>query len=61
MIILVRDSSSNTQDALLSSVDAPAPVYRWTSALNGVAVRLTDDQAEALAADPAVARVERPS
>lgn len=46
------------QDALLSSVDAPAPVYRWTSALNGVAVRLTDDQAEALAADPAVARVE---
>ena len=35
------------------------PVYRWTTALSGVAVELTADQAEQLAADPRVALVER--
>ncbi|MBZ5734549.1 S8 family serine peptidase [Nocardioides sp. TRM66260-LWL] len=46
------------QDAVLAAVDAPPPVYRWTTALDGVAVRLTPDQAAALAADPRVAAVE---
>lgn len=47
------------QDAVLDSVDAAAPVYRWTTALNGVAVELTAAQARDLAADPRVADVER--
>lgn len=47
------------QDALLARVGSPAPVYRWTTALNGVAVRLTAGQAHTLAADPHVALVER--
>ena len=38
-----------------------APVYRWTTALNGYAVRLTTQQARGLAADPAVTSVERDS
>ena len=46
------------QDATLASVGAGEPVYRWTEALNGYAVELTSDQADALAADPAVALVE---
>lgn len=46
------------QDALLASVGAPTPVYRWTTALSGFAAHLTDEQAAALAADPAVALVE---
>ena len=46
------------QDATLASVGAGEPVYRWTEALNGYAVELTSVQAEALAADPAVALVE---
>ncbi|HEY3014287.1 MAG TPA: S8 family serine peptidase [Nocardioides sp.] len=47
------------QDALLDSVGAPAPTYRWTTALDGVAVRLTSAQARELAARPEVALVER--
>lgn len=47
------------QRAVLESVDAPAPVYRWTNALNGVAVPLTRTQASELATDPRVALVER--
>ncbi len=47
------------QDAVLDSVDAPAPLYRWTTALNGFAVTLDDDQVTALEADPTVAAVER--
>ncbi|WP_134738126.1 S8 family serine peptidase [Nocardioides sp. 503] len=47
------------QDRLMTSVGAPAPVYRWTTALNGFAVPLTRSQADRLAADPRVALVER--
>ena len=46
------------QDAVLSSVAAPAPVYRWTTALNGFAARLTAEQATMLTADESVALVE---
>ncbi|MDO9494245.1 MAG: S8 family serine peptidase, partial [Nocardioides sp.] len=49
------------QDQTLTRVGAAEPVYRWTTALNGYAVRLTPDQAAALADDPAVALVERNS
>lgn len=47
------------QDAVLGTVGSPVPVYRWTTALNGFAVRLTRGQAGALASDPRVALVER--
>ncbi|MBJ7358239.1 MAG: S8 family serine peptidase [Nocardioides sp.] len=46
------------QDQVLASVGAEEPVYRWTTALSGVAVRLTEEQADRLAADPRVALVE---
>lgn len=45
-------------DAVLASVGAGDPVYRWTTALNGVAVELTEEQATALVADDRVALVE---
>jgi len=47
------------QDQVLGSVDAGEPTYRWTTALSGVAVELTDAQADELATDPRVALVER--
>jgi hypothetical protein len=47
------------QDEVLGSVDAPEPVYRWTTALSGVAVELTADQATRLAFDSRVALVEK--
>ena len=47
------------QDVVLDAVDAPAPLYRWTTALNGFAVTLDDDQVAALESDPTVATVER--
>ena len=47
------------QDAVLDSVGAAEPVDRWTTALNGVAVRLSAGQAADLRADPRVALVER--
>jgi minor extracellular serine protease Vpr len=47
-----------TQDQILASVDAPGPTYRWTTALNGVAVELSADQARRLATDSRVALVE---
>ena len=53
-----REAARAQQDATLAGVGAPPPVYRWTTALNGYAVRLTADQARTLAADPAVASVE---
>ncbi len=46
------------QDRLLASVAAPAPTYRWTTAVNGFATQLTADQAAVLEADEAVALVE---
>ena len=47
------------QDLVLATVDAPEPVYRWTTALNGVAVTLDTDQAARIGGDPRVVRVER--
>ncbi|MCW2794062.1 MAG: vpr 1 [Nocardioides sp.] len=47
------------QNLVLGSVQAPPPVYRWTTALNGFAVRLSRSQATELAANPDVALVER--
>jgi len=46
------------QDEALAMAGAPAPVYRWTTALSGVAVQLTGDQARVLADLPDVASVE---
>ena len=53
-----RESALAEQDATLAAVGAGAPVYRWTTALNGYAVRMTAAQARDLAGDPAVATVE---
>ena len=53
-----RASALAEQDATLATVGAGAPVYRWTTALNGYAVRMTAAQARDLAGDPAVATVE---
>lgn len=47
------------QDDLLDAVDAPEPLYRWTTAINGFAVELGPDQAEELGTDPRVALIER--
>ena len=58
---LRRLALRHEQDRALAAVDAPAPVYRWTTALNGVAVRLTAAQADELAGDPRVVLVERNS
>ena len=46
------------QDATLDGLGAPAPVYRWTTALNGYAVELTAGQADLLRVDPDVVLVE---
>ncbi|WP_232676288.1 S8 family serine peptidase [Nocardioides sp. R-C-SC26] len=46
------------QSRLLAEVGSPDPVYRWTSALNGFAARLSSSQAATLRADSAVALVE---
>lgn len=48
-----------TQDEVLERVDAPRPVYRWTTALNGFAVELTADQARTVGADARVVSIER--
>jgi len=53
-----RKSALAEQDTTLATVGAGAPVYRWTTALNGYAVRITAAQARDLARDPAVASVE---
>jgi len=49
------------QAAVLDSVGADDPVYRWTTALNGFAVELTEDQHDVLVADDRVALVEENS
>ncbi len=47
------------QDQSLASAGvSQVPIYRWTEALNGYAVRLTGEQAANLSTDPTVARVE---
>ncbi|MGA8845727.1 MAG: S8 family serine peptidase [Nocardioides sp.] len=46
------------QDVTLQSVDAPEPLYRWTTALNGYAVQLSSTQAASLESDLSVASVE---
>ncbi len=46
------------QDTVLGSVAGPAPVYRWTNALNGFAVELDDEQAGRLSTIPGVVSVE---
>ena len=46
------------QDALLETVGGIEPVYRWTTALNGVAVPLSAQEAAGLRSDPRVALVE---
>jgi hypothetical protein len=56
---LARWQLLERQDALLSTVGAGAPVYRFTTALDGVAVELTHEQADELATAPGVALVER--
>jgi hypothetical protein len=55
---VLREWMLGAQDQVLATVGAEEPVYRWTTALSGVAVRLTAEQARALAADPRVALVE---
>ncbi|VXA96597.1 S8 family serine peptidase [Nocardioides sp. AX2bis] len=55
---VAREQMRERQDAVLAAVGAPAPVYRWTTALDGVAVRLDRGQAGLLAADPRVTLVE---
>ncbi|MGB0101265.1 MAG: S8 family serine peptidase, partial [Nocardioides sp.] len=51
----------SAQDAVLAGVGRPDPTYRWTTALNGVAVPLSPAQAAELARNPAVALVEKDS
>jgi subtilisin family serine protease len=53
-----RAAVRDQQDRLLAPLGSE-PVYRWTTALNGFAVRLTADQAADLAAAPQVRQVER--
>ena len=45
---LRRLALRHEQDSALAGVGSPTPVYRWTTALNGVAVRLTAGQAAVL-------------
>lgn len=47
------------RERVLAAVEAPPPVYTWTTALHGVAVELDAEQAEELAEQPGVALVER--
>ncbi|QZY28657.1 S8 family serine peptidase [Nocardioides coralli] len=55
----VREQLRDRQDSALARVSAPEPVYRWTTALSGVAVELTDRQATELRSQPDVALVEQ--
>lgn len=55
----VRQQMLDDQDRLLAMAKAPAPVYRWTDALNGFAVALDADQARTLSSHPDVAVVEK--
>jgi minor extracellular serine protease Vpr len=55
---LARELIGRRQDRTLRVVGAEEPVYRWSDALNGYAVRLTPGQAADLEADPEVLAVE---
>ena len=46
------------QDAVLAAIDAPETTYRWTTALNGFAVELTEDQVSALETNSEVETIE---
>ncbi|WP_322937047.1 S8 family serine peptidase [Nocardioides bizhenqiangii] len=46
------------QSAVLDAVHATDPVYQWTTALNGFAVELSEEQHDALVGDDRVALVE---
>ncbi|PUA81646.1 S8 family serine peptidase [Nocardioides currus] len=46
------------QDAVLATIGSPTATYRWTTALNGFAVQLTNDQVTVLEDDPEVVGVE---
>ncbi len=52
------DDLLGRQDALLAAIGADQPVYRWTTALNGFAARLSDDQLSVLDAQPGIAAIE---
>lgn len=56
-----RAATVRQQDEVLAELDVATPVYRWTRALNGMAVALTAEQADRLRTDPRVARVEADS
>ena len=53
-----RAALTREQNEALARVDVPAPTYRWTAALSGVAVSLTPEQAETLRGLPQVTQVE---
>jgi minor extracellular serine protease Vpr len=55
---LARELIRRRQDRTLGAVGADEPVYRWSDALNGYAVRLTPAQAAELEAAPDVLTVE---
>jgi minor extracellular serine protease Vpr len=46
------------QDAVLAAIGAGEPTYRWTTALNGFAVRLDDTQLAELDDQPGIATIE---
>ncbi|HEY7719851.1 MAG TPA: protease inhibitor I9 family protein, partial [Pedococcus sp.] len=46
------------QDEVLARIGADEPLYRWTTALNGFAVRLDDQAVRLLETDPRVVGVE---
>ena len=48
-----------TQDEVLDEIGVEAPLYQWTSALNGFAAELTPGQAETLRGDERVVLVEK--
>jgi minor extracellular serine protease Vpr len=53
-----RTVLAGRQDTALAAVGAPTPVYRWTTALSGLAVDLTPGQAASLRRRPEVAAVQ---
>jgi hypothetical protein len=46
------------QDAVLGAIGADEPVYRWTTALNGFALRLSESQISVLDDQPGIAAIE---